>query len=161
MSYLMSDGVRIHWESAGQGPAVFLTHGYGATSEMWKGQVNAFEDRYRIITWDIRGHGLSDYPKDQSEYSQAKSVSDMRGILDACQIERAIIGGLSLGGYLSLEFYYAYPDRVRALILCDTGPGFKKPEVRAKWNEMGDEWARKFEVGGLQELLKGVRSGRR
>ena len=64
MAYLTRDGVRLYYEDHGKGPAILLSHGYGATSQMWRGQVGAFKDKYRIIIWDLRGHGESDYPDD-------------------------------------------------------------------------------------------------
>src|SRR5260370_37354667 len=81
---------------------------------MWDGQVAAFADRYRVILWDMRGHGRSDDPSDPAAYSEALTVGDMAAVLDACGEERAIIGGLSLGGGLSLAFYLAHPARVCA-----------------------------------------------
>ncbi len=76
----------------------------------------------------------------------------MEAILRASQIERAVIGGLSLGGYLSLAFHLAHPERVRALMLFDTGPGFKSPEARAQWNRIAEAMARAFDKRGLSAL---------
>jgi len=99
MSYLDQDGTKIYYEDHGAGDtAIILSHGYSATSAMWKGQVEAFEDDYRIITWDMRGHGLSDSPDDPGLYSEAHTVADMAAILDECGVGQAIVGGLSLGG---------------------------------------------------------------
>ena len=53
MAYVMRDGVRLYYEDHGSGPAILLTHGYGATSQMWQDQVAEFKDRYRIIVWDL------------------------------------------------------------------------------------------------------------
>jgi len=149
MAMLDRDGVRIYYEDHGQGPAVLLSHGFGATSEMWRGQVEAFKDRYRVIVWDMRGHGRSDYPEDQALYSTAHTVADMRALLEACGVERAVIAGLSLGGYSSLAFHLAHPEMVRALMLFDTGPGFRRDEPREAWNQRARERADAFESQGL------------
>jgi pimeloyl-ACP methyl ester carboxylesterase len=149
MPFLDRDGVKVFYEQHGQGPAVLLTHGFSATSQMWGEQVKTFQDRYRIITWDMRGHGQSDYPEDQAAYAEAHTVSDMAAVLDACGVERAVIAGLSLGGYSSLAFHLRYPERVRGLMLCDTGPGFRKDEAREAWNERARERARNLETEGL------------
>jgi pimeloyl-ACP methyl ester carboxylesterase len=90
--------VSIHYETHGKGPALLLSHGYGATSRMWDGQVAAFGDRWRVILWDMRGHGQSGDPRNPALYSQALTVGDMAAVLDASGEERAIIGGLSLAG---------------------------------------------------------------
>ena len=153
-------GVAIHYETHGPGsdtaPAILLSHGYGATCRMWDGQVAAFADRYRIILWDMRGHGQSGDPADPALYSQALTVGDMATVLDACGEGRAIIGGLSLGGVMSLAFQLAHPGRVRALMLCDTGPGFRNPEARAAWNERALARARDLETRGLSAFGGGA-----
>jgi pimeloyl-ACP methyl ester carboxylesterase len=144
-------GVSIHYEARGpaNAPPILLSHGYGATSRMWDGQVAAFADRWRIVLWDTRGHGESGDPRDPALYSHALTVADMAAVLDACDIERAVIGGLSLGGVMSLAFHLAHPERVRALMLFDTGPGFRNPEARRQWNERAAARARELEEKGL------------
>ena len=82
----------------------------------------------------MRGHGQSDYPADPAAYSEALTVADMAALLDEVGADRAIVGGLSLGGYMSLAFHRAHPQRVRALLIIDTGPGFKKDDARDAWN---------------------------
>lgn len=152
MAYMTRDGVRLYYEDHGEGPAVLLSHGYSATSQMWQDQVNAFKDRYRIIVWDMRGHGESDYPEDPSLYSKQHTVADMAALLDECGLQRAIIGGLSLGGYSTLAFHRVHPERCEALMLFDCGPGFKKDEAREKWNETAERRAVRFEQEGLAVL---------
>jgi pimeloyl-ACP methyl ester carboxylesterase len=124
------DGVGIHYEVHGEGWPLLLTHGYSSTSAMWHGQVEALARDHKLILWDMRGHGQSDYPDDPAAYSEALTVGDIAAILDVVGTERAIIGGLSLGGYMSLAFARAHPKRVRALLIIDTGPGFKKDDAR-------------------------------
>lgn len=128
------DGVGIHYEVHGEGWPLLLTHGYSSTSAMWHGQVEALARDHKLILWDMRGHGQSDYPDDPAAYSEALTVGDIAAILDVVGTERAIIGGLSLGGYMSLAFARAHPKRVRALLIIDTGPGFKKDDAREAWN---------------------------
>jgi pimeloyl-ACP methyl ester carboxylesterase len=156
MSFLTRDGVRLYYEDHGSGPAVLLTHGYSSTSQMWRGQIAAFKDRYRVIVWDMRGHGESDYPEDPSFYSRSHTVADIAALLDECGLERAVIGGLSLGGYSTLAFHLAHPDRCTALLLCDTGPGFKKDESRLAWNQRANERADRLEREGLWALGDGA-----
>ena len=152
MAFIDRDGVRIFYEAAGDGPAVLLTHGYSATAEMWNGQLSALAERCRVIVWDMRGHGRSDSPEDEAAYSEESTVGDMAAILDACDAPEAVVGGLSLGGYMSLAFHVAHPDRVAALMLFDTGPGFKKDEARAGWNDMATRMANAYDTQGLAAL---------
>ena len=155
MAFLTRDGVRLYYEDHGSGPAVLLSHGYGYSSSMWAEQVAAFKDRYRIIVWDMRGHGQSDYPDDPSQYSMPHIVADIAALLDECGLEKAVIGGLSLGGYSTLAFHMAHPDRCAALLLCDTGPGFKKDEGRLAWNERANKRAEQLTSKGLAALGDG------
>jgi pimeloyl-ACP methyl ester carboxylesterase len=152
MTYLDRDGVAVYYEDHGRaGPEapLFLTHGYSASAEMWEPNLPALTRQRRVITWDIRGHGRSDSPADPALYSQALSIGDMTAVLDACQVQSALIGGLSLGGYLSLAFNVEHPGRVAGLLLCDTGPGYRKDEPRAKWNAMAARFADAFDRDGL------------
>jgi len=146
------DGVKIHYEDHGHGPPILLSHGYGATCRMWNAQISALVARYRVIVWDMRGHGETDDPEDPAAYSAALTVEDMAALLRRCAIGRAVIGGLSLGGYMSLAFHLAHPDMVSALMLFDTGPGFRNAGTRRTWNERAQQRARDLEARGFDAL---------
>lgn len=150
-------GVGIHYEVHGDGPPLLLTHGYSSTSAMWHGQIDALAREHTLILWDMRGHGQSDYPNDPAAYSEALTVGDMAAILDAGGARRAIIGGLSLGGYMSLAFYRAHPARTRALLIIDTGPGFKKDDAREAWNARALATADRLDREGLDVLKSATR----
>jgi pimeloyl-ACP methyl ester carboxylesterase len=152
MPSLNRDGVAIHYEVVGAGPAVLLSHGYSATSRMWDGQIAAFKDRFKIIVWDMRGHGQSDSPADRARYSEALTVADMKAILDACGETRAVIGGLSLGGYMTMAFHLRHAAACRALMLFDTGPGFKKDDAREAWNRRARDRGDDLEARGFAAL---------
>lgn len=154
MPYLNRDGgVRLYYEdSGGRGLPILLTHGFGASTGMWRGQVEAFRDRYRLIAWDMRGHGLTEVPEELPYFSQAATVADMAALLDRLGIDRAVIAGHSLGGFLSLAFHVDCPARVRALYLQGCGPGYRSDTSRAAWNERAEKRARTLEAGGLAAL---------
>ncbi len=152
MPLLDRDGVRIHYEVRGQGPVVLLSHGYSATAQMWRGQLDALSRDHTLVTWDMRGHGQSDSPDDPAAYSAEATIDDMAAILDAVGAQQAVIGGLSLGGYMSLMFHAKYPQRVRALLILDTGPGFRKDEARNGWNEQAYRTAERFEQEGMARV---------
>ena len=152
MPFFDRDGVRIYYEDHGQGPPILLSHGYSATCRMWEGQIGVLASRYRVIVWDMRGHGESDDPDDPAAYSEALTVEDMAALLRLCEIDGAVIGGLSLGGYMSLAFHAAHPEMVRALMLFDTGPGFRNAEARRAWNERAQQRARDLETCGFAAL---------
>src|SRR6266481_4784523 len=117
MPKLSRDGVNIHYEVHGSGPPLLLTHGYSSTSAMWQGQVAALSNHHKLVLWDMRGHGQSDYPDDPKAYSDALTVADMAALLDEVGADSAIVGGLSLGGHMTLTIYSAHPKRVRALLI--------------------------------------------
>jgi len=155
MPTLNRDGVGLYYEVHGQGPVLLLSHGYSATSQMWRGQTEALSRDYRLIAWDMRGHGASDYPADPAAYSEAATVADMAALLDVVGARSAIVGGLSLGGYMSLAFHLAHPERVRALLIIDTGPGYRKDEPRDAWNQNALKTAARYESEGLGRLAAG------
>src|ERR1700736_6382131 len=149
------DGVGIYYEVHGSGPPLLLTHGYSSTSQMWQGQIEALSKHHKLVLWDMRGHGRSDYPGDASAYSEALTVADIAALLDEVGAISAIVGGLSLGGYMSLAFYRAHPERVSALLIIDTGPGFKKGDAREAWNKRARETGDRYDREGLAMLSSG------
>lgn len=174
MPFLKREGrVRIYYEVHGSGTPLILSHGFSSNSSMWRGQIEPLTKAgYKLIIWDMRGHGRSAYPDDQSAYSEQHTVSDIAALLDevggsGCS---AIVGGLSLGGYMSQAFYRDYPERAEALLiigiisrssqyltrirspLLDTGPGFKSDKAREDWNKYANETADRFDRDGLGPL---------
>ena len=156
MPMLNNNGVNLYYETHGAGPVLLLSHGFSATSSMWRGQVEPLSKGHTLVLWDMRGHGRSDYPADPAAYSEDATVADMVAILDTVGAPSAIIGGLSLGGYMSLAFHLRHPDRTRALLIIDTCPGFKKDEARDAWNSRALGTAARFDAEGLAPLSSGT-----
>jgi pimeloyl-ACP methyl ester carboxylesterase len=148
------DGVRLYYEVHGEGPALILTHGYSATAQMWAGQIDPLAPHFKVVTWDMRGHGQSDYPQDQGAYSEEATVADMAALLDAVDARDAVVGGLSLGGYMSLAFHATHPERTRALLIIDTGPGYKNDQARDGWNANAIARAERYEAEGFGDLSR-------
>jgi pimeloyl-ACP methyl ester carboxylesterase len=138
--------------SGGGSPAVLLTHGFAATSAMFGANVPALAARHQVVTWDMRGHGASDYPTDAESYSPASAVDDIAALLTSCQAERVVLGGHSLGGYLSLDYTLRFPDRVAGLVLIDTGPGFRNDAARDGWNRRAEGTAARLAERGRAAL---------
>jgi pimeloyl-ACP methyl ester carboxylesterase len=130
---------------------LLLTHGYGASREMWAPNAGALAADREVITWDLPGHGHSDV----AGFSHAAAVEAMAALLDDAGAERAVIGGMSLGGYLSLAFHVAHRERVAALLLVDTGPGYRNDEARDGWNAWANGLAEELERDGLGALPGG------
>jgi pimeloyl-ACP methyl ester carboxylesterase len=135
MPHLKRGDAKLYYQDDGNGHAILMTHGFVASTSMWDGQVEAFKDRYRLIRWDMRGHGLTECPDDQAAYGQDITVADRVAVLDHLKIDKAIIVGHSLGGFISLRLNVMHPERVSALVLQGCGPGYRSDDSRAKWNE--------------------------
>ena len=146
------NGIEIDYQDTGRGRPMLLTHGHLSSRTAWDGQHRAFADRYRVISWDIRGHGQTVSPDDPAQYSLELTIADVRALLGHLGIGRAVIGGLSLGGYLSVAFALAHPEMVEALVICDSGPGYRNAEARAQWNERAFARAAELEANGLATL---------
>lgn len=149
--------MRLHREEHGSGPALLLTHGFGESARMWDANVPALAARHRVITWDLRGHGRSEKPDDVSLYSHELALEDMEQVLDA---DEAVLCGMSLGGFLSLAFRLRHPERVRALILVDTGPGYRRDDQREEWNAYCERTAADLGDPGLANAARGIMTQR-
>jgi pimeloyl-ACP methyl ester carboxylesterase len=147
-------GVTLAYEdSGGSGPVIVLTHGFTVTLRMWDPTVVALVGAgWRVVTWDVRGHGATVTPEDPSLYTLDAVTDDLTALLDHLGVARAVAGGLSFGGYLSLAFWCGHPQRVSGLVLADCGPGYRKAEPREAWNRMARARADAIASRGLDAL---------
>ncbi|MCX6024166.1 MAG: alpha/beta hydrolase [Chloroflexi bacterium] len=120
MPFAPVNGIELYYEERGQGEPLVLAHGAGGNHESWEQQLPAFGARYRVITFDHRAFGQS---RDVNGLGAAAFVDDLRGLMEHLGIERFLLVGQSMGGFTSLAFARAYPERVRALVLADTTGG--------------------------------------
>src|SRR5690349_22025692 len=118
MSFIRVDDIQLAYRDTGMGQPVVLLHGYPFNRTLWNEQVSALSNSYRVITPDLRGLGESDSRPGAATMN--RMAQDVAELLDHLEISRAVIGGLSIGGYVALAFYKQFPSRVRALILADT-----------------------------------------
>lgn len=152
MPHAAVNGQQIHYsDTGGDGPVVILAHGFLMDLEMFEHQVAALRDRYRVITWDERGFGKTVF--DGNSFTYWDSAADCIGLLDHLGIDRAVVGGMSQGGFLSMRAALTAPERVRALILLDTAAGLDSPEVLAGNQGMVDMW---LSAGPVDELAQAV-----
>jgi Predicted hydrolases or acyltransferases (alpha/beta hydrolase superfamily) len=147
-------GVRLYTRSAGDGVPVVLLHAFPLSSAMWLGQREGLSGVCRVITPDLRGFGGS--PLGDEEPSLAVMADDVAETLDAEGVERAVIGGQSMGGYVTMEFCRRYPERVLGVILADTKASADPPAAR----ENRERIAREVTENGtgilLDETLPGL-----
>jgi 3-oxoadipate enol-lactonase len=126
------NGIRINYIDVGSGtkPPVVLIHGFPFSLEMWNPQIEFLKTKYRVIAYDIRGHGKSD--DGDGQYTIELFVDDLIALLDYLNIPKATLCGLSMGGYITLRAMERNPERVASLVLCDTGPQADSNEVKIR-----------------------------
>lgn len=127
------DGIDMSWEERGEGIAVLFVHGFPHDHTLWDAQVAALGERARCIAPDLRGFGGSEV---RGPFSMDQWADDLAALLDARAVERAVVCGLSMGGYIAFAFWRRHRERVRALVLADTRAGADDEGARAKRREM-------------------------
>jgi len=150
-------GTRLYVEAHGEGMPVVFSCAFCTTHENFRPQVQPLvEAGARVVLWDYRGHGQSDAPTEDAAYSVDLVVEDLRCVLEwAAPGRPAVVGGLSLGGLISLHYYFRHPERVTALLLVDSGPGFKNPESQARWAASVERTGFVLESRGLEAFVDG------
>jgi len=152
MPFASIRGQRLFYEdTGGPGPAVLLSHGFMMDRTMFAPQVAALAPRFRVVTWDQRGFGDTDF--DGQPFTYWDSAADALGLLDHLGIDRAAFGGMSQGGFLSLRAALLAPDRVSALALFSTQAGVDPPHVLESYRQMMTTW---LAMGPIDPLIEGI-----
>lgn len=111
-------------------PIIIFIHGFPLNKSMWDKQVKALKDNYRVIAYDIRGHGNSEVGT--VNFSIDLFVNDLLSFMDTLEIEKTILCGLSMGGYIALNAVENHPERFNALVLSDTNCTADTSEAKEK-----------------------------
>lgn len=145
------ENAQIYYEEMGAGKPLVMIHGGLLDRRMWDDQFAVFAKSQRVIRYDARGHGLSKAPS--GTYSHHE---DLKKLFDGLKIERAVIMGLSMGGYIAIDFALAYPDRVSGLVLAAPGlTGYKfESESLKKNNELFNKAAQENDLKMLVEYFQ-------
>ena len=130
----MSSRPTLAYSDRGDGPVLVFVHGFMNDATVWAGVTEALIDSYRCICVDLPGHGDS-APTGRGTYGRALVLDDLRRLLDTLAVERVILVGHSLGGYLSLALTIESPDRVAGIGLVGAGPGFRSQTSLEQWND--------------------------
>lgn len=117
------DGVRIYYEEAGAGTPLIFVHEFAGDYRSYEPQMRYFARRYRCIAYNARGYPPSDVPDESERYSQARARDDIRAVLDGLALARAHVVGVSMGGFATLHFGLAYPERAFGLVIAGCGYG--------------------------------------
>jgi 3-oxoadipate enol-lactonase len=150
MKVIVNDILLNHVESGHpHGVPVVFIHGFPMNHLMWENQMNALPNDYRIIAYDVRGLGKSDLGN--GEISMEAHVDDLKGLLDDLDIQKAIVCGLSMGGYIALNAIQKYPQRFLGLVLCDTKSDADTEQGKQKRYDS----IQKIENDGVQSFAEG------
>ena len=118
MAYAETNGIRTYYEVSGDGRPIVLIHGVTFDHTMWDPQISHFQERYRVLAYDVRGHGRSE--GSDRNYTIDLLADDLRALLDHLHIEKPIVCGLSMGGMIAQIFAAKYPDALSALVIADS-----------------------------------------
>jgi pimeloyl-ACP methyl ester carboxylesterase len=146
---LLAGGLSVHYQQLGEGPDVVMVHGITGNLAVWHLHiVPALCDRYRVLTYDLRGHGYSDTPA--TGYSPDDMAADLLGLLDALEIERPVVIGHSYGADIALYFAARHPERVREVIAIEAAlPAMERVRRHDEWVGW-DYWVTALEGAGLE-----------
>jgi len=138
-------------------PTVIFSCAFCTTHENWRGQVAPLVAAgHPVVLWDLRGHGRSGAPQEETAYSMERVVADLLALADLTSPAAPFVAaGLSFGGLASLHFARRHPERVAALALFASGPGFKNPDAAARWASQVDRTARFLETRGFDDFVSG------
>lgn len=146
-------GRELHYEdSGGDGIPLVLLHGFPLRGALWDPQVEALGGRFRIIVPDLPGFGRSEGPEEPERWRVGAYAEVVVELLDRLEIEEAVVGGLSMGGYVAFSLLRRYPTRVLGLVLADTQPGADSIEAR-RTREAQQEQVRAEGIAALRETL--------
>jgi len=146
------DGVGLAVVDRGTGPALVLVHGFGGAKEDFSDQLDDLARDHRVVIFDLRGHGESDGPEDESRYSLDRFAADLSNVVDALGIATFRLLGHSMGGMIVRRFVLAHADRVDALVLMDTSPG-APPGLDSGIIDLGVQIANEQGMGELKRVM--------
>ncbi len=148
-------GQHLYYEdTGGAGIPLVLGHGFLMDADMFAPQVRALGDRHRLITWDQRGHGRT--VSDELPFTYWDSAADLAALLDHLGVDRAVVGGMSQGGFVALRFALAHPERTAGLVLIDTQSGQEDPDKALQYDLMHDVWVGSGPNPQLTEMVAAI-----
>jgi pimeloyl-ACP methyl ester carboxylesterase len=147
------DGVRLYAESTGSGTPVLFIHEFAGDQRSWEPQVQHFSAAFRCVTYSARGYPPSEVPADPAAYSQQRAVDDAICVLDALDVRRAHVVGLSMGGFTALHLAMQHPDRLLSAVAAGAGYG-AQPERQEQFRRECEATAAAFESEGAEQVAR-------
>jgi len=146
---------RAAWLEAGAGWPVILLHAFPLSADMWRPQLARVPEGWRFIAPDLRGFGQSRFlpPDGGTEITIDGYAADVLSLMDGLELDNAVIGGLSMGGYVSFAMFREAPSRFTAMILADTRPQADTPQARVGRARLRDVLAKEGPRGVADQML--------
>ena len=151
-------GIEINYELSGEGDPLVLIHGFSDNLNMWFNQVPAFSRQYKVLTYDVRGHGKTEMREDR--FSMKIFADDLRALLEALGIENACLLGYSMGGRIGLQFALEHPEMTTGLVFANSGVMGSDVELTAEqiaeMVERRKQMVALFETGDIEAIADGM-----
>jgi 3-oxoadipate enol-lactonase len=157
-----ADGRRMAWLEAGAGWPVMLLHAFPMNADMWRPQLGAVPSGWRFIAPDLRGFGQTPFPHGTEGKTPSLDdyASDVGCLMDALELDSAVIGGLSMGGYVTFALFRQSPARFAGMILADTRPQADTPQAREGRRGLREVLQRDGPSGVAEQMLPKLLSER-
>ena len=152
--YLLTNGVRLHYVTEGQGPLMLFLHGFPEFWYSWRHQISEFAKDYTVVAIDMRGYNKSDKPKEKSAYAIAELIKDVEGIIESLGYEQCVLVAHDWGGAVAWQFAYIYPHRLSKLIILNLPHPAKFAAGLRTFRQLRRSWyIAFFQLPILPELL--------
>jgi len=152
--YIISNGVKLHYVTQGEGPLMLMLHGFPEFWYSWRHQIPEFAKDYKVVALDLRGYNESDKPQQQSAYVMSEFIKDVEGVIKGLGYERCVLVGHDWGGMIAWYFAYAHPEMLERLIVLNIPHPVKFAEgLRTPQQLLRSSYAFFFQLPVLPELL--------
>lgn len=152
--YIISNGIRLHYVTQGEGPLMLMLHGFPEFWYSWRKQIPEFAQNYKVVALDLRGYNDSEKPADKSAYVMAEFIKDVEGVIRGLGYDRCVLVGHDWGGAIAWSFAYAHPELVEKLIILNLPHPAKFAEgLRTPQQLLRSSYIFFFQLPWLPELL--------
>ncbi|MBD2059309.1 alpha/beta hydrolase [Oculatella sp. FACHB-28] len=152
--YIISNGIRLHYVTQGEGPLMLMLHGFPEFWYSWRKQIPEFAQNYKVVALDLRGYNDSEKPTDQSAYVMSEFIKDIEGVTRGLGYDRCVLVGHDWGGAIAWNFAYAHPELVEKLIILNLPHPAKFAEgLRTPQQLLRSSYIFFFQIPWLPELL--------
>lgn len=151
-----ANNININYQIYGSGFPLVLTHSFTGSWQTWSSQIEDFSRYYQLLLYDVRGHGLSSAPSGAENYSLDILVEDLHSLLVNLNVSKAYIGGISMGGAISLGYAYRHPEKAAALLISDIDGGFQpaNPAAEKEWERLWENCEKVALTQGMADLAR-------